>query len=75
MDEKTLETIGSLKADNASIKEDLKELKENQKPMLEFIAEQKAGRKFIWLFFGVIAGIAAFFKDVINAFYNLFNYH
>jgi len=74
MDERIFEIIGSLEADNVSIKEDLKELRENQKPILEFIAEQKAGRKFIWLFFGVVAGIAAFFKDVTNAFYNLFHH-
>lgn len=75
IDDHTLETIGCLKADNVFIKKDLEELKKNQQLMLDFIAEQKAGRKFVWIFLGAVASLVAFVKDIGSVFTSLFPDH
>lgn len=63
MDPTTIEDVVVLKVTTSRIQEDVKELKEQQKAVLDFIAEQKTGRKFVWLFLGIIASLVAVVKD------------
>ena len=60
------QALGESKAEIIALKEDVREIKENQKVILEFISEQKAGKKYMWIFFGTIATFITFFKDVIS---------
>lgn len=67
------QAIGTHNADILALKEDIKEIKENQKAMINFINEQKAGRKYIWMIFTSIAAIATFARDIGSFFVNLFS--
>lgn len=58
----TRDDVVALKVTTAGMQEDIKEIKENQKVVLEFITEQKAGRKIVWLIFGAMAGLVALTK-------------
>lgn len=60
----TKEDVAVLKVTQSLMQEDIKEIKENQRAILEFISEQKAGRKYAWVFFSAIAGLIAFAKDI-----------
>lgn len=86
MDTDLYEAIGEHRADIKSIKEELKAIRikidedtstflKRQDTILEFIAEQKAGRKYILLFLGSVATFAAFFKDIISAASSIFKIH
>lgn len=61
------QTIGAHNADISSLKKDIEEIKENQKVFVEFVTEQKAGRKYVWLLFASIAGFVSFGKDIVQA--------
>jgi hypothetical protein len=61
------QVIGAHNSDIASLKKDIQEIKDNQKVFVEFVTEQKAGRKFIWLLFGTLASVATFGKEVLQA--------
>lgn len=67
------QSLGENKADILSIKNDLKELKENQKLILSFISEQRAGKKFVWIIFGAAAGLLTFVKDFNSLITNFFH--
>ena len=41
------QALGESKAEIIALKEDVREIKENQKVILEFISEQKAGKKYM----------------------------
>lgn len=69
----TKEDVAVLKVTTAGMQEDIKEIKENQKVILEFITEQKAGRKIVWLIFGAMAGLVALTKDVGTILSNFFH--
>lgn len=58
--------LGENKAEIITLKEDVHEIKETQKVIIEFITEQKAGKKYMWVFFGTIATFITFFKDAIS---------
>lgn len=73
MDSTTKEDVAILKVTTALIQEDIKELKEQQKTVLTFIAEQKTGRKFVWLFLGAVASIVAVVKDFGSIFSSYFH--
>ena len=86
MDSDLYQAIGEHRADIISIKEELKAIRhkieedtstflKRQDTILEFIAEQKAGRKYILLFLGSVATFAAFFKDLLTAAVSLFKIH
>lgn len=69
----TIEDVVALKVTTAGMQNDIKEIKDNQKVILEFITEQKAGRKIVWLIFGVMAGLVALTKDVGTILSNFFH--
>lgn len=69
----TRDEVVALKVTTAGMQEDIKEIKENQKLILEFITEQKAGRKIVWLIFGAMAGLVALTKDVGTILSNFFH--
>lgn len=69
----TREDIAVLKVTNKKMQEDIKEIIDNQKVILEFVAEQKAGRKIVWLIFGAMAGLVALTKDVGTILSNFFH--
>jgi len=60
------EAIGEHRADIAVIKVTLTKVETNQEKMMEFINEQKAGRKYVWIFLGSVAAIATFARDFLN---------
>lgn len=72
VDPELYEAIGAHNADIASLKKDIQEIKDNQKVFVEFVTEQKAGRKYVWLIFASIAGLVSFGKDIIGAVSNFF---
>lgn len=72
-DTTTKEDVAGLKVTTALMQEDIKEIKDNQKVMLEFVAEQRAGRKVIWMIFGAAAAITAIAKDFGQLFTSFFN--
>ena len=69
----TRDEVVALKVTTAGMQEDIKEIKENQKLILEFITEQKTGRKIVWLIFGAMAGLVALTKDVGTILSNFFH--
>ena len=72
MDPELYQIIGEHKADITSLKQDLKEIKDNQKVFIEFVTEQKAGRKYVWIIFASVAGLISFGKDIIAAISGIF---
>lgn len=62
-----------LKVITANMQDDIKEIKDNQKVILEFVAEQKAGRKVVWMLVGAAAGLLAIIKDFGSIFTSLFH--
>jgi len=72
-DTSTRDDVVALKVTTSDMQEDIKEIKENQKVILEFVAEQKAGRKIVWLIFGAMAGLVALTKDVGTILSNFFH--
>lgn len=72
-DTSTRDDVVALKVTTSGMQEDIKEIKENQKVILEFITEQKAGRKIVWLIFGAMAGLVALTKDVGTILSNFFH--
>lgn len=68
------QALGESKAEIIALKEDVREIKENQKVFLEFISEQKAGKKYMWILFGTIATFITFFKDVISTLSGFFSF-
>lgn len=73
MDASTRDDVVALKVTTSGMQEDIKEVKENQKVILEFIAEQKAGRKIVWMLFGAMAGLVALTKDIGSIFTSFFH--
>jgi len=65
--------IGEHKADILSLKKDIQEIKDNQKVFVTFVTEQKAGRKYLWLFFATVAGFVSFGKDLLTTVFSLFS--
>lgn len=72
--EEIYRALGENKADISSLKSDVAEIKDNQKILIEFMAEQKAGRRYVWMLFGAIASIIAFGKNVFQFFNHLFTF-
>jgi hypothetical protein len=58
--------LGQHEADIKSLKEDVRLLVENQTKVMEFIAKQEGGRKYIWAVFGAIGAIAAFMIQIVS---------
>ena len=75
MPDSILRTVGEHDADISTLKTNIAEIKANQKIILEYITEQKVGKKYIWLFLGVIAGVVAFIKDIVSAVFSHLNFH
>ncbi len=75
MPDSILRTVGEHDADIIILKTDIAEIKVNQKIILEYITEQKVGKKYIWLFLGAIAGVVAFIKDIVSAVSSHLNFH
>lgn len=71
MMEQIYKALGENKADISSLKNDVAEIKDSQKVLIEFVVEQKAGRRYVWMFFGAVASIIAFGKDVFQFINNL----
>lgn len=71
--EETKQDVAVLKVITANMQEDIKEIKENQKVILEFVTKQKAGRKIVWMFFGAMAGLVALTKDIGSIFTSFFH--
>lgn len=71
--EDTKQDVAVLKVVTASLQDDIKEIKENQKIILDFVTEQKAGRKIIWMLFGAAAALVAVAKDFGQIFTNIFH--
>lgn len=69
----TRDDVVALKVTTSGMQEDIKGIKENQKVILKFITEQKAGRKIVWLIFGAMAGLVALTKDVGAILSNFFH--
>jgi len=69
----TRDDVVALKVTTADMQDDIKEIKDNQKVFLEFITEQRAGRKIVWMFFGAMAGLVALAKDIGSIFTSLFH--
>jgi len=67
LDPELYQIIGEHKSDITSLKQDIEEIKENQKVFVEFVTEQKAGHKYVWLLFASIAGFVSFGKDIVQA--------
>jgi len=74
MENEIYREVGEHKADIASIKSDIQEIKDNQKPLLEFIAEVRAGRRYTWIFLATVAGVATFAKDIISAVFSFLSF-
>ncbi len=74
MDSDLYQIIGEHKAEIASLKKSIEEISENQKIFIQFVTEQKAGRKFIWLLFGTLASVATFGKEVLQAISSLLSF-
>lgn len=72
--EEIYEALGENKAEISSLKSDVTEIKNNQKVIIEFIVEQKAGRRYVWMLFGAVASIIAFGKDVFQFINNLLTF-
>lgn len=69
----TKEEVAVLKVTTDNIKDDINEIKANQKVILEFITEQKTGRKIVWILFGAAATIVAIAKDFGQIFTSFFH--
>lgn len=67
--------IGEHNADIATLKQDIKEIKENQKAILAFITEQTLGRKYIWMLIGGLAAFFTFAKDILSLVANFFKFN
>lgn len=74
MMEEIYKALGENKADISSLKNDVAEIKNSQKVFIEFITEQKAGRRYVWMLFGGVASIIAFGKDVFQFINNLLTF-
>ena len=68
-----IEIIGESKAKISNMEEKLQHIEEDQKVILEFISEQKAGKRFIWAFLAVVGTIFAVLNDFISAIPKLFS--
>lgn len=66
------QALGEHNANISSLKVDIKEIKDNQKTILEFIAEQKTGRKYVWILFGSITGLVTLGRDILSTIQNYF---
>ncbi len=74
LDPELYQIIGEHKSDITSLKQDIKEIKDNQKVFIEFVTKQKAGRRYVWMLFGAVASIIAFGKDVFQFLNNLLTF-
>ena len=72
-DTSTRDDVVALKVTTAGMQEDIKEIKEHQKVILEFITDQKAGRKIVWMLFGAMAGLVTLTKDIGSIFTSFFH--
>lgn len=57
--------LGRLQQSVTQMEEDIREIKTALKDLSEFVAEQKAGRRYMWMFFTSVGAIIIFFKDII----------
>lgn len=57
--------FGRLQQSVSQMEEDIREIKSAVKELTEFVAEQKAGRRYMWMFFTSVGAIIIFFKDII----------
>jgi hypothetical protein len=73
VDTDLIEIIGESKAKISSMEERLQNIEKDQKVILEFIAEQKVGKRFIWAFLAVVGTIFAVLNDFISAIPKLFS--
>lgn len=64
----TRDDVVALKVTTTGMQNEIKEIKDNQKVILKFITEQKAGRKIVWMLFGAMAGLVALTKDIGSIF-------
>lgn len=71
--EEIKQDVAVLKVITSNMQDDIKEIKENQKGILDFIAEQKAGRKIVWILVGAAAGLLAIVKDFGSILTSLFH--
>lgn len=55
--------LGRLQQSVAQMEEDIKEIKATVKELAEFVAEQKAGRKYMWMAVSAVGVIVVFLKD------------
>lgn len=74
METELIEIVGESKAKIASMEEDIKEIKENQKVILQFITEQKVGKRFVWALFAFVAAIVALLNDFLSSIPKLFTF-
>lgn len=58
--------LGRLQQSVTQMEEDIREIKTVLKDLSEFVAEQKAGRRYMWMFFTSVGAIIIFFKDIIS---------
>lgn len=69
----TRDAVVALKVTTTGMQNEIKEIKDNQKVILKFITEQKAGRKIVWMLFGAMAGLVALTKDIGSIFTSFFH--
>lgn len=65
--------LGRLQQSVSQMEEDIKEIKTTVKELAEFVAEQKAGRKYMWMAFSVVGIVVVFLKDGFTVIDNFFH--